>query len=122
MKLSISTKNLAGLPAPLAEKIREWGARYRKRQFSVSYATKVNCREDARYTAFSADFSRAVSQKAAGEFAGMTPLSPTAVIEIPSGSTVVEEDIFLGCPSLTVFHNHTVTPTLNVTDQTLITR
>jgi len=44
-----------------------------------------------------------VHARAAGEFAGMTKLSPTAEIPLPVGVVAVEEGYFLGHPFLTIY-------------------
>lgn len=101
----INKKFLFDLPKPVSERILAWTQKHRKRFCYVEYADRIQCREDAHYTAYSADFSREVQQQAGGEFSGMTRLSPIAIIEIPVNHTVIEEYYFCGTPYITIYNN-----------------
>lgn len=105
MKYKLNKANLSKIPGPVRDLVAEWKARYRKSTISVERCTKVYVQEDARYTAFSPDLSASQTERAAGEWAGMTRLSPTAEITLPSGCTLVATGFFCGVPWLTLYHN-----------------
>jgi hypothetical protein len=104
-KVNINKKLLEQLPYAIRLNVTLWKERYKKRSIQVEQTNKVYVREDAHYTAYSPDTTTSQSIQASGEYAGLTKLSPTAVIDIPDGCTVVEEDIFCGTPFLNIYHN-----------------
>jgi len=106
MKVRINAAVLSQLPPVLREIVEKFRKEKRKSHFNIEYRRKVFCQEDATYTAFSPDLSKKVVQRAAGEWAGMTRLSPTAEINLPPGGTIVETGYFLGVPFLNIFHNN----------------
>lgn len=105
MKYKLNKANLAKIPGPIRKMVEGWRLLYRKSTISVERCTKVYVQEDARYTAFSLDLSVSQTERAAGEWAGLTRLSPTAEIALPPGCTLVATGFFCGVPWLTLYHN-----------------
>lgn len=116
-KVSINAALIKSLPKAVAEQVIEWKKQYRKRRIRIKNTEQVRVSEDSYYTAYSPEFSSSKTIQAAGEFAGMTSLSPTALIDIPFGAAVVEEQIFCGTPYLTIYVNR-VAPIVNQNELT----
>ena len=104
-KINLNKKVLDALPFAIRLNVTLWKERYKKRSIYVEQTDKVFVREDAHYTAYSPDTTSSKSVRASGEYAGMTVLSPTETIVLPDGCTIIEEDLFLGTPFLTIYHN-----------------
>jgi len=85
------------------EIIQRWRDRYHKAFFSVEQRTSFWAPEDAHVTKINLLTQATASAQAAGEFAGLTQLSPTAEIPLPVGMVAVVEEFFCGVPCLTLY-------------------
>lgn len=104
MKIRLNKKNLAALPPPIREVVVAWRDRYRKQGIGVQYCQKFYAREDAHLTAFGPEM-RSQEARVGGEWAGLGDVLPGQECPLPPGCTVVETEIFLGLPMLTIYHN-----------------
>jgi len=91
------------MPEPVRQVVQEWALKHRRRQIAVEWRDSVFVHEDARYTVLNLLNGASQTERAAGEYAGMTRLSPTSEIPVVNGCVVIEDRIFLGQYFLTVY-------------------
>ena len=103
MKLRLNKRTLADMPPPVRTLVTEWRNRWHKTHISVCTRTEFCPGEDAKVVMINLLTGVAVQQRVAGEWAGMTRLSPTDNIPLPEGCVAVVTGIFLGHPWLTVY-------------------
>lgn len=103
MKIRLNKKVLAEMPRPVRVLVEDWRNRWHKSFISVVNRNEVPCQEDAKVTVINLLSGKAQTERVAGEFAGMTRLSPTADIPLPEGCVAVVTGIFLGHPWLTIY-------------------
>jgi hypothetical protein len=104
MKIRLNKNNLAALPPPIRDTVIQWKQRYHKASIDVQYCHTVVAHEDAHLTAFGPDL-RSQEARVGGEWAGLGNILPGRMCPLPPGCTVVETEIFLGTPMLTLYHN-----------------
>jgi len=102
MKVRINKKLLADMPIEVRVLVNEWRAKYGKSFISVEHCETFCPDEDARVTVINLATGASQTERVAGEFAGMTRLSPTAEIPLPVGVVAVETGFFCGTPWLTI--------------------
>lgn len=105
MKIRLNKKTIAALPAEVRTLVLAWKEQWHKAAFAVKYASRFYVEEDARFTGFSADLKKSLSIRAAGEWAGLTELTPGSHCPLPPGCTMVATGFFCGEPWLTIYHN-----------------
>lgn len=105
VKVRINKSFLASIPEPLRSIVAEWKLQYRKAKITVTRCDQFYASEDARITAISLLTGAEVSVRAAGEFAGLTKLSPTARIPVVPGVLFIERGFFCGVPFLTIYES-----------------
>jgi len=103
MKLRLNKKVLAEMPAPVRSLVIEWRDRWHKSFILVVNRTDVPMQEDAKVTVVNLLTEAQQTERVAGEFAGMTRISPTANLVLPAGCVAVVTGIFLGHPWLTIY-------------------
>ena len=103
MKLRLNKQVLAQMPPPVRALVVEWRNRWHKTCISVCTRTEVPAEEDAKVTLINLLTDRQQTERVAGEWAGMTRLSPTANIPLPEHCVAVVTGIFLGHPWLTIY-------------------
>lgn len=103
MKVTLSKSVLQQMPEQVRSLVVAWQQRYHKRQISVVDAAKFSADEDSKVTMINLASGVSGSARVAGEFAGMTNLSPTAYIPLPVGCVAVETGFFCGTPFLTLW-------------------
>jgi len=104
-KVRITKAVLAQLPEQLAEMIAEWKREYHKAHFSVEDCTEFYAGEDDHLRAFSPDFKSSARLRVAGEWAGLTGVTPGDRCPLPVGCVVAATGIFCGWPWLHVYTN-----------------
>jgi hypothetical protein len=102
MRIRLNKTTLSQMPEAVRQIVTEWQARYRKATISVENHPGFYASEDAKVTMINLGTGRAATAQAAGEFAGMTRLSPCDVIPLPVGVVAIEQGFFCGTPFLTV--------------------
>jgi hypothetical protein len=102
MKVRISKQSLSQMPEQVREIVEAWRSRYHKAYISVENRPSFIAAEDSRVTLINLQTGRSGTERVAGEFAGMTRLSPCAEIPLPVGVVAVEESFFCGVPFLTL--------------------
>jgi hypothetical protein len=105
MKLRLNKKVLAEMPAPVRSFVIEWRYRWHKNFISVVNRSDVPMQEDAKVTVINLLTGAHRTERVAGEFAGMTKLSPTDNLQLPAGCVAVVTGIFLGHPWLTIYQS-----------------
>lgn len=108
MKLRLNKKTLAEMPAPVRSLVIEWRDRWHKSFISVETRPSFYLQEDAQVTLINLLTDKQQTERVAGEFAGMTKLSPTDEITLPVGMVAVVTGIFLGHPWLTIYQGSLV--------------
>lgn len=108
MKLRLNKKVLAEMPAPVRSLVMEWRDRWHKSFISVCNRTEVPMQEDAKITVINLLTESQQTERVAGEFAGLTRLSPTDNLPLPTGCVAVVTGIFLGHPWLTIYQHSPV--------------
>jgi hypothetical protein len=103
MKVRLNKQTLAQMPEAVRSIVAEWKARTRRTFISVENVQQFYPGEDAKVTML--NLTTGVSQyaRAAGEWAGMTRLSPTAAVPLPVGIVAIVTEIFLGQHYLTIY-------------------
>jgi len=91
------------MPDQVRALVTEWRDRWHKACISVKTVTEFHADEDAKVTVFNLLTGASKSARVAGEFAGMTSLSPCATIPLPEGCVAVASGFFCGHPWLTVY-------------------
>lgn len=91
------------MPDPVRAIVTDWKARSRKAFVSVENVTGFFASEDARVTLINLATGKEASTQAAGEFAGMTALSPTDRIPLAPGIVAVETGFFCGHPFCNIY-------------------
>lgn len=104
-KTRITKQLLADMPSPVRNMVIDWKNQYRKAFVRVERCQSFCAEESARVTMFNLLTGAGQREVVAGEFAGMTRLSPTAQIPVPEGCVAVEAGFFCGEPFL-VIHQH----------------
>lgn len=103
MKVRLNKATLQQMPAQVREIVTAWREKYGKATISVENTQGFYASEDARVTLLNLGTGRTATAQAAGEFAGMTRLSPCDVINLPVGVVAIEQGFFCGTPFLTVW-------------------
>ena len=103
MRVRTNKALLDQMPVAVRTAVATWHARYRKRFISVENATSFCPSEDSHVTLFNLTTGVQGSARTAGEFAGMTRLSPCDPIPLPVGVVAVETGFFCGTPFLTIW-------------------
>lgn len=103
MKLRLNKKVLAEMPAPVRSLVIEWRDRWHKSFISVVNAPVLCLHEDAKVTVVNLLTEQQQTERVAGEFAGMTRLSPTAELRLTEGMVAVVSGFFCGHPWLTIY-------------------
>lgn len=103
MKIRLNKQTLQQMDPRVREVVEVWKARYRKAFISVENRQSFFPREDARITMLNLATGVQQKERAAGEFAGYTRLSPTAEVPLPVGVVAVVEEFFCGTPYLTIY-------------------
>lgn len=103
MKVRLSIPILRDMPDAVRTRVIEWKARYKKAFIHVETVPKFYPGEDDRVTLINLSTGAEGSAQVAGEFAGLTALSPTAEIPLPVGVVAVVTGFFCGEPHLTVY-------------------
>ncbi len=102
MKIRLNKTTLAEMPAPVRALVESWSTRHRKRFISVENSTGFYAAENARITMINLATGKTASAQAAGDFAGMTQLSPTDKIPLAPGIVAIEDGFFCGVPFLQI--------------------
>lgn len=105
MKISITQKVLADMPPQIAAAVSEWKSRHKKKFFTLSNVASFYPGEDAKVQMFNLLTGASKEQRVAGEWAGMSQLSPTDAVPLPPGCAAVVTGFFLGRPWLTIYQN-----------------
>ena len=103
MKLRLNRAVMDQMPAELRAMVSAWRAQYGRAFISVENRDGFTADEDSRVTLINLDTKKTASAQVAGDFSGMTQLSPTANIPLAPGVVAVETGFFLGVPFLNVF-------------------
>jgi hypothetical protein len=103
MKLRLNKKVLSEMPQEVRELVLAWKEKYHKSKISVENVTQFYAREDAKITIINLLTGMSQTERVAGEFAGMTKLSPTATVPLPENCVAVVTGIFCGMPWLTLY-------------------
>lgn len=103
MKVRLNKQVLAEMPEPVRALVLDWKNRHRKSFISVVNTTKLCLQEDAKVTLINLLSGRQQTERVAGEFAGMTRLSPTADLTLSEGMVAVVTGFFCGHPWLTIY-------------------
>lgn len=88
------------MPEQVRSLVIEWKQHYRKATISVENVTAFYASEDAHVTLVNLTTGKSGFARVAGDFAGLTRLSPTDAIPLPVGVVAVETGFFLGVPFL----------------------
>lgn len=105
MKVRITKQLLADMPTQVRDIVTEWKARHRKSFINVNEAKQILPPEDTSVTMINLATGAQQAERVAGEFAGYTRLSPTAIIPLPPGCVCVCTGFFLGVPWLSIYQN-----------------
>jgi hypothetical protein len=105
VKVRINKQLLADMPPQVRNIVTNWKARHRKSFINVNEAKQILPPEDATVTMINLATGAQKEQRVAGEFAGFTHLSPTAIIPLPPGCVCVCHGFFLGVPWLSIYQN-----------------
>lgn len=105
MKVRITKQLLSDMPHQVRVIVKEWRACHRKAFISVNNVTSFYPGEDAKVVMINLATGAAKQEQVAGEFAGMTKLSPTDAVPLPPGCVAVVTGFFLGHAWLTVYQN-----------------
>jgi hypothetical protein len=98
VKINLNKKVLGQMDERVATLVSEWAARYHKRAISVQDRDSLYVPEDARVTLLNLATGASGQAQAAGDFAGMTSLSPNARVPLPVGVVAVVTGFFCGVP------------------------
>ena len=104
-RIRINKALLADMPEQVRNLVMDWKNQYGKAFVRVERCASFCAEESSRVTMISLANGKSQREVVAGEFAGMTRLSPTAQIPVPEGCTAVETGFFCGEPFL-VIHQH----------------
>lgn len=102
MKINLNKAVLKQMDERVAAIVSEWAARYHKRSISVQDRDFLYVPEDARVTLLNLATGASGQAQAAGDFAGMTSLSPCARVPLPVGVVAVVTGFFCGVPFLEI--------------------
>lgn len=105
MKVRITKQLLADMPEQVRRIVVEWKARHHKAFINVNDAKQLLPPEDASVTMINLTTGAQKEQRVAGEFAGYTRLSPTAIVPLPPGCVCVCTGFFLGHAWLSIYQN-----------------
>lgn len=103
MKVRLNKKTLSEMPEAVRAIVSDWKTHYGKAFISVENRTSFFVGEDSRVTLLNLIDGSAASAQAAGDFAGMTQLSPNAQIPLVPGVVAIEQGFFCGLPYLNLF-------------------
>jgi hypothetical protein len=103
MKLRLNKKVLAEMPEPVRRLVVEWRDKWHKSAINVVNKPEFYAQEDAKVVMINLITGAQLTQRVAGEFAGMTKLSPTATVPVPEGCVAVVSGFFLGNPWMTIY-------------------
>lgn len=103
MKLRLNKKTLAEMPTPVRALVQDWRDKWHKSFISVCTRSEVPMQEDAKITVINLLANTQQTERVAGEFAGMTKLSPTDNLPLPHGCVAVVSGFFCGHPWLTIY-------------------
>ena len=103
MKLRLNKKVMAEMPDQVRALVQDWKDRWHKANISVQTVTQFCPSEDAKVVVINLLTTESKAVRVAGEWAGMTELSPTATVPLPEGCVAVVSGIFLGHPWLTLY-------------------
>lgn len=103
MKLRLNKTTLAQMPQQVRYIVQDWRGRYGKTHISVETCPNFYIDEDARVTMINLMTNSQQTEQAAGDFSGMTRLSPASQIMLPEGMVAVVTGFFLGVPYLNIF-------------------
>lgn len=93
------------MPEHVRSVVQEWHQRHRKAFISVVDSATVPMQEDARVTVVNLLNGMVQSERVAGEWAGLTKLSPTGSATLPPHCVAVCSGFFLGVPWLTIYQS-----------------
>jgi hypothetical protein len=105
VKISISKKVLSDMPPQIAAVVSDWKTRHKKKFFTLSNVASFYPGEDAKVEMFNLLTGKSKEQRVAGEWAGVSQLSPTDSVPLPPGCAAVVTGFFLGRPWLTIYQN-----------------
>lgn len=103
MKVRLNKATLKQMPEQVRSIVQAWRDRFHKTTISFQNTTGFYAAEDAKVTLINLGTGAMGTAQAAGEFAGMTRLSPCDVIPLPVGVVAVEQGFFCGTPFLTIW-------------------
>ena len=103
MKLTLNRNLLKQMPAQVGDAVKEWATQYHKRTISVNCVKTFSPGEDAKVTMVNLLTNASQTEHAAGEFAGLTRLSPCATIPLPYGCMAVVTGFYCGTPYLELY-------------------
>lgn len=105
MKVRITKQLLADMPHQVRAIVADWKASHRKAFINVNNCKQLCPPEDAKVVIINLATGASQTERVAGEFAGMTRLSPTAIIPLPPGCVCVCTGFFLGHAWLSIYQN-----------------
>ena len=103
MKLRLNKQTLSQMPTQVREIVTEWKARHNKAFITVENTNGFYPSEDAKVSMINLLTEKQQTARVAGEFAGMTPLSPTAKVPLTEGMVAVVTGFFCGHPYLNIY-------------------
>src|SRR3990167_9028351 len=98
MKVRLNKRVFSDMDSQVATLVKTWAARYRKVHIRVVTTTTFYPGEDAHVTIVNLTSGAQQHERVAGEFAGLTRLSPTSEISLPYGCVAVVTGFFCGTP------------------------
>jgi hypothetical protein len=105
MKVRLNKNVLSDMPEPVRVIVQEWRDRYRKVHVSVVNCDRFMPSEDSKVAVINLFTGNSLTVRTAGDFAGMTKLSPCAVVPLPEGCVAVETGFFMGQPWLSIYQS-----------------
>jgi len=103
MKLRLNKPTLAQMQDDVRAIVIDWKERYHKSFITVENTDGFYADEDAKVTMINILTDKIQTAQVAGDFAGMTKLSPTAKIPLAEGVVAVVTGFFLGHPYLNIY-------------------
>ena len=102
MKVKLNKQTLADMPEQVREVVQAWKEETGRRDISVENADNIYISEDSNFTLINLQTGVKQTERASGEYAGVTALMCNTYLPLPVGIVAIETSIFMGKHFLTV--------------------